>query len=118
MEFTPLLVTAYHQELNKSPVLGLDDHRIFQMLPGMLQWMVILDRPELFQLVYPLSHVGICPRESHFDLAVRFFRCVKTTNNKQISIDSGPLQFDRSNPDFNKLICVFILDYPDVAEDL
>ena len=46
-ESTPLPVTDCHPEFDTTPLLGLDDHRKFRMLLGMLQWLVILGRPEL-----------------------------------------------------------------------
>ena len=52
-ESTPLPVTDCHPEMDESPLLGLDDHRKFQMLLGILQLMVILGRPELYQLFLP-----------------------------------------------------------------
>ena len=36
-EYTPMLVTKFHLELDDTPLLGLDDHCKFQMLLGMLQ---------------------------------------------------------------------------------
>ena len=88
------------------------------MLRGMLQWLVIIGRPELCQLVSSLNRFGACPREGHLDLAVRSFGYVKTTINKQIAIDSRPLDFARANPNFKKLIPDFIQDYPDAKEEL
>ena len=88
MESTPLPVTERHPKLYKSTVLGIDDHRKFQMLLGMLQWMVTIGKPKLCQVVSSLDCFGTCPREGHLYLAVRAFGYVKTTLNKQIPIDS------------------------------
>ena len=74
------------------------------MLLGMLQWMITFDKPEISQLVSSLNRVGACPREGHLDLAVRFFGYIKTTMHKHIAIDSLPMVFDRSEPNFKKLI--------------
>ena len=63
--------------MDKSPLLCLDDHRKFQMLLGMLQCMVIIDRPTLYQLVTSLNRFGACPRKGHLDFAVRAFGYVK-----------------------------------------
>ena len=48
---TPLPVTDCHPEVDTSPLLGLEDHRKFQMLLGMLQWLVTICRPDLCCLV-------------------------------------------------------------------
>ena len=96
-------VSDFHPELDTSNLLELDDHRTFQMLLGMLQWMVIIGNPELYQLVACLNLFGACPRETHLDLAVRSFGYVKTTLHQQIAIDSRHMQFERSTPNFEKL---------------
>ena len=46
-ESTPLPVTELHPELDTSPLLGLDEHRKYQMLLGMLQWLVTICCPDL-----------------------------------------------------------------------
>ena len=88
------------------------------MLLGMLQWMVTIGRPELYQLVTSLNRFGACPREGHLDLAVRAFGYVKTTLNNQIAIESRPMNFNRSSPKFEKLIPDFIKDYPSAKEEM
>ena len=40
--FTPLPVTDCYPELDEYPLLGLDDHRKFQMILGMLQCLVMI----------------------------------------------------------------------------
>ena len=99
--------------MDESPILGLDDHRKFQMILGMLQWMVIFGRPELYQLVSSLNRFGVYPREGHLDLTVRSCGYIKTIVNKQISIGSRSLQFVRENPDFKRTTPDVIQDYPD-----
>ena len=54
----------------------------------MLQWMVTIGKSELCQVVSSSKYFGSCPREGHLDLAVRCFGYVKTTQDKQIVIDS------------------------------
>jgi hypothetical protein len=44
---THMPVNDCHPELDTSFPLELHNHRIFQMLLGMLQWMVIIGKPEL-----------------------------------------------------------------------
>ena len=112
-ESTSLPVTDCHPELEKSPLLGPDDHRKFQILLGMLQWMVTISLSDICQLITSLNRFGACPREGHLDLAVRTFGYVKTTLNKQIDIDSRPMNFNRSSPNFEKLKSDFIKDYLD-----
>ena len=54
-------VTAYHPELDTSHFLGIDDHRKYQLLLEVLQWMVMIVKPEIYQLVSSLNHFGACP---------------------------------------------------------
>jgi len=117
-EKTPLPTTDCHPEMDESPLLGLDDHRKFQMLLGMLQWLVTIGRPDLCNVVSSLSRFGACPRETHLDLAIRVFGFIKTTINVQIAIDHRPMNFARNEPDFKTLIPDFLKDYPDAKEEL
>ncbi len=114
---TPLLVTDCHPELDESPLLGLDDHRKFQMLLGMLQWLVMICRPDLCHLVSSLNRFGAYPRQTHLDLAVRAFGYLKQAPDPQICIDYKPMLFTRTKPEFSKLIPDFKLDYPDAKEE-
>ena len=84
----------------------------------MLQWMVIIGKPELCQLVSSLNRFGACLREGHLDLVVRYFGYLKTTQHKQIAIDSRLIQFDRISSNFRRPIPDFIKDYPDVKEEM
>jgi hypothetical protein len=107
-----------HPETDDSPLLGLDEHRKFQMLLGQLQWLLTIGRLDLAQVVSSLNRFGSCPREYHLDLVIRVFGYVKTTINKCIAIDPRPLQYDRSSPNFAKLIPDFLDDYPDAKEEM
>ena len=104
-------ITHCHPELNTSPLMGLDDHRKYQILLGMLQWMVTIGKPELYQLVSSLNRFGKFPRKGYLDLDVHSFGYIKTTLHKQITIDSRPMQFRRSDPKFEKLIPDFLKDH-------
>ena len=84
-------ITDCHPELDTLSLLGLDDHRNYQMLLGMLHWMVIIGKPELCPCVSSLNRFVANPREGHLDLAVCAFGYIKTTLTKQIAIDSRPM---------------------------
>ena len=81
-ESTPLLAEDTHPQLDKSPLLGLNDNSKFQMLLGMLQWMVTVGQPDLSATVASLNRFGACPRERHLQLAIRVFGYVKTVAHK------------------------------------
>ena len=105
-------------ELDKNTIRELDDHRTYQMMMGMCQWMVTISRPELCQVVSSLNHFGRCTREGYLDLLVGYFGYIQTTVNKQIAIDSRPIQSNRAAPNFTKLILNFLKDYPDAKEEM
>ena len=117
MESTPLPKDDCHPEMDDSPLLDLDGHRKFQMLLGMLQWLVTIGRPDLCNLVSSLNRFGAAPREYHLDLAVRSFSYVKRTKQKDIAIDSSPLEYHRDYPEYEFLAPDFLLDYPDAKEE-
>ena len=117
-ESTPLPVTELHPELDTSPLLGLDDHRKYQMLLGMLQWLVTICRPDLCNVVASLNRFGACPRETHLDLAVRTFGYLKQVTDPRIAIDHRPLVFKRTKPQYEKLIPDFLEDYSHAKEKL
>ena len=85
-------MTDCHPEIDDTPLLGIDDHRKFQMLFGILQWMVTISKPELCHAISSLNRFGECSREG----PVRCFGYAKTTINKQTAIASRPMQFDRT----------------------
>ena len=64
-ESKPLPVEDTHSELDNSPLLGINDHRKFQILLGMLQWMVAVAKPHLSTTVASLNLFGACPRERY-----------------------------------------------------
>jgi len=103
-EGTPLSVKDCHLEMDTSPLLGLVHHCKFQMLLGMLQWLVTIGRPDLGPVVLSLNPYGACPCEYHSELSIRVFGYLKTCPDEQIAIDSRPMIFDRDEPIFSKLI--------------
>ena len=117
-EGTPLPSADCHPEMDTSPLLDLDGHRKFQMVLGMLQWLMSIGRPDLSQVVASLNRFGAAPREGHLDLAIRVFGYIKQTPNKVIAIDSRPLPIHREEPEFDKLIPDFLQDYPDAKEEI
>ena len=113
---TPLPVTDTHPELDESPILGLEDHRRFQMLMGMLQWLVTISRPDLSCLVASLNRFSACARQKHLDLALRGFGYLKKLPNPQIAIDHRPMNYKRMMPNFTSIRPDFLKDYPDTIE--
>ena len=75
---TPLPTSRdYHPELDASPILNGKGHTHFQMLMGMLQWLVTIGRPDLCHANASLSRFGACLRETHLSLALHVFGYIK-----------------------------------------
>ena len=87
---TPIPVAYCHPELYDTSLLELNDHRKFQILLEILQWMVTIGKPELWQVVSSLNYFGAFPREDPLDLAVRYFGYVTTVglHEKMTKIES------------------------------
>ena len=94
-------------KLEYSPLLNLDKYRTYQMLLGILQWLVIIGKLELCPLVSLLNRFASCPREFHPKLTVCAFGYLKTVKHKQIAIDWRPIQATWTNPNYDTLILYF-----------
>ena len=81
-ESTHLPVDDRHPELDKSPLLGSNDHRKLQMLLDILQCMVTVGKPKLSATVASLNRFGVFPRERNLQLAVRVCGYIKTVSHK------------------------------------
>ena len=115
---TPLPVSKdCHPEIDESPLLKEKDHRRYQMLLGMLQWLNTIGRPDLCHACCSLSRFGSCPRETHLELAVHCFQYLKQFPDRKIAIDPNPLNYERVTPDWLKLVPDFLRDYPDAKEE-
>ena len=55
--------------------------------------------------------------EYHLDLALCSFGYINTTMHEQITIDSPPMECNRSEPDF-KTFPGFKMDYPSIKEEI
>ena len=116
-ETTATPVKECHPEMDNSPLLELDDHRKFQMLLGMLQWLVTIGHPDLCHLVSSLNRFGACPRQFHLDLVIRAFGYIKWHLNTEIAINSRPMDYRRIDTDYCILLPDFLEDYPHTELD-
>ena len=72
---TPM-VEKYQPELDKSPLLSLEDHRKYQQLIGTAQWLITIGRLDLGFTVSSLSRFSAAPRQGHLDAAIRMFKYI------------------------------------------
>jgi hypothetical protein len=73
--------TGDHPEMDTSAILGDEDHQKYQMLIGMLVWIVIIGRIDVAHATPSLSRFTACPRQGHMDQALRVFGYLKKRPN-------------------------------------
>ena len=117
-EKTSLPVEDCHPELDSSPLLGESEHRVYQMLLGMGQWLNTIGRPDICYAVSSLSRFGSCPREGHLKLALHLFGYLKNFPNRRLVFDSKDIDFTHILDDTCKLRPDFLQDYPDAHEEI
>jgi hypothetical protein len=66
-----------HPELDDSELLGDEQHTEYQMLIGMLNWIVVIGRIDIAFAISSLSHFVTCPRKGHLEWAYYVFGYLK-----------------------------------------
>ena len=101
-------------EIDTSPLLGIIDHRTYQMLIGIAQWLVSCGRMDVNYAVTSLSRFSASPREGHLDMLLHVFGYLKKFRNKWIKFNSGKFGVEKSNV----LKADFVEKYQDAVEDV
>ena len=71
-------------KVDKSPLLSIEDHRFYQMLVGITQWLVSCGRMDVNYAVTSLSRFNAAPREGHLEMLLHVFGYLKKFHNKWI----------------------------------
>ena len=115
---TPM-VDGDHPEEDTSEPLDDKGHQQYQMLIGMLNWIVCIGRMDVGFATASLSRFTACPRKGHRDRVLRIFGYLKKYKNRRIVVDSrDPIRVggkDALNIDYEKM---FEETYPDAAEEI
>ena len=115
---TPM-VDGDHPEEDASETLDDKGHQRYQMLIGMLNWIVCIGRMDVAYATASLSRFTACPRKGHMDRVIRVFGYLKKYRNRRIVIDSrDPIRLggkDALGLDFVEL---FKNTYPDASEEI
>ena len=113
------MVDGDHPELDTTSPLNDDNHRKYQMLIGMLNWVVCLGRMDVAFSTSSMSRFSACPRQGHLDRVLRIFGYLKKHKNRRYVVDSrDPILIggiDALNEDYTKNFEEF---YPDAAEEI
>jgi hypothetical protein len=88
LEGTPMSDTC-KPELDDSPLLDPDGHRVYQQLIGMAQWLVTIGRFDLAFALNSLSRFSSSPRERQLGHAIRIFKYLKKHPVKWVRLDPG-----------------------------
>jgi hypothetical protein len=108
-----------HPELDDSPLLNDDKHRKYQMIIGMLNWVVTIGRLDVAFSTSSLSRFTACPREGHLDRSLHVFGYLKKRPNRRIVVDSRDPIFENCEDDFEIDYTVELESmYPDAFEEI
>jgi hypothetical protein len=108
-----------HPEMDTSAVLNDDEHRKFQMLIGMLNWIVSIGRFDVAHATSSLARFTSCPRKGHLDRALLVFGYLKNRDNRRIVVDSRDPIFEGGEDAFSKNYQEELSSaYPDAAEEI
>lgn len=89
-EKTPM-VSTLKPELDASNLCSLEDHRLYQQLIGISQWLITCGRLDLCFAVNSLSRFNAAPREGHLKAATRIFKYLNKHPEKWIHLDPNDL---------------------------
>ena len=117
-EGTPMSDTC-KPEHDKSELLCPKQHRIFQQLIGIAQWLITCGRLDLSFAINSLSRFSAAPREGHLKLLVRVFKYINQFPSKWIRIDHSDHIPKGTLEDPTKGKIVEWMDYyPDAQEEI
>ena len=68
--FISLPAEDYYPGVDESPLLGLAGHRKFQILIGILQWLVTIEKPDFSHNLATLNKFKAWPHKKYLDLVV------------------------------------------------
>ena len=101
-------------ETDTSPLLCTKDHRTYQMLIGIAQWLVSCGRMDINYSVTSLSRFNASPREGHLEMILHVFGYLKKFRNKWIEFNAGKFKVEKSNV----YKADFLEKYQDAVEDI
>ena len=78
-----------HPKVDNSIHMNDEEHHIYQMIIGILNWLVCLGRIDIWFTVSSLSHLSGFPRYGHLDQVLRVFGYLKKNNDWWVVVDSS-----------------------------
>ena len=86
-----------HPNLDDSPLLNEKDHKDFQNMIGVCQWLIVEGIFDLAYFVSSLSRFSSAPQVGHIDLSRKIFCYFNKYPKKGYVIDPQPLPFDANH---------------------
>ncbi len=80
--------TGDHPKRDTSKLLNDEGHRKYQMLIGMLVWVITIGRIDVAHVTSSLSRFTACPRQGHLERLLRVSGYLKKRPNRRIVVDS------------------------------
>ena len=77
-----------HPELDTSEFLHDDGHLYYQMIVGILNWIVGIRQLYISHATSSLAQFASCPQKGHLKRALRVFGHLKKYPNKRVVVDS------------------------------
>jgi hypothetical protein len=90
-KFKTPMASNDHPEIDDTGLLSEREHRIYQRLMGILQWLVSLGRFDICYAVSSLSRFNSAPRKGHLQRAIRVFGYLEQTPKKSIEINCSEM---------------------------
>jgi hypothetical protein len=112
---TPMSPQA-HPELDASPILDVEGHRVYQQLVGIAHWLITCGRFDLCYAVSSLSRFSACPREGHLKELERVFRYLN--KNRSIAVKIDPSDFTPPEHEIMYDGADWSEHYPEAEEEL
>eukprot|EP00957_Ditylum_brightwellii_P134297 10239021-Ditylum_brightwellii.AAC.1 len=81
------MIAGDHPELDESTILSNSNHQKYQMLIGMLNYIVSFGHINITYAVSSFSCFVICPMKGHTDISLYVFGYLKKKHNRWIKID-------------------------------
>jgi hypothetical protein len=90
------LVKGDHPEIDTSPLLGVEEQRMYQSLIGSLQWSIQIGRFDVRTATMTMSRFRAAPRRGHMDRVKRIFGYLRKMRN-------GVIKIRTDEPDYSSL---------------
>jgi hypothetical protein len=118
-KFSVPMTGGDHPELDDTTILNGDGHKKYQMLIGMLNWIVTIGRLDVCHATSSLARFTACPRQGHLEWAKQVFGYLKKRPNRRIVVNSRDPTFLNCEADFEKDYVSELQEaYPDACEEV